>query len=204
MNNLTAEARPDKNGVIVTRWVKSGTSQSASPAGLPAPALALTPEAITAPEDNRASMGAELLDEYGWIKVSDGVNFRSLGEFQDPETASGSCWRVTSELIETVDFGAHGFDCTPTFANAQGDAEKDKINIEHYAVFLSSGDMVVDFTIRQFDPEAPFPLITDFSDWSERMRSHLGPNVELSVGELDEDDDYDEEDDEMVGAVVYF
>jgi hypothetical protein len=191
MSKLIPEARPDKNGTVVTRWVKGDGPIFGSTLNVPAPSI---------PRQPQDTVEDRMLSDLGTIiNVQDhgGRGTVYLKDMEDPEIASGNCWKITSEAIEMMDFHEYGLSGSPDFANAQGSAEKDGINIEHYAVFLSGpSETVVDFTIRQFDHEAPFPLITNFSDWSERMRSHLGPNVELSVGELDYDDDGWDEDEE--------
>lgn len=190
MTNLIPEARPDKNGTVVTRWVKGDGSKLSSTLTIPVPSL---------PSQQQETAEERMLSDMGEvINVQDhgGRGTVYLKDMADSEIASGNCWKITSEAIEMMDFYEYGLSGSPDFANAQGSAEKDGINIEHYAVFLSgASETVVDFTIRQFDPEAPFPLITTFAEWGDMMRSHLGPNVELSVGELDyDDDDWDEED----------
>lgn len=185
MSNLIPEQRVNKHGVTVTKWVRNIPASGSVPPAVARPSLP--------PVDEEPPLGAALLEEYGWIEISDGTDLKPLIEFSDPDTASGSCWRVTSELIETVDFSDYGFLETPDFANAVGNAAMDKINVEHYALFFGDSNTVIDFTVRQFDPELPFPLVTSFDEWSELMRHHLGNNVGLSVGELDDDGDDDDE-----------
>lgn len=192
MTHLIPEARPDKNGTVVTRWVKGDGPVFGNTLTVPAPSL---------PNQPQGSAEDRMLSDLGdVINVQDhgGRGTVYLKDMADSEIASGNCWKITSEAIEMIDFYEYGLSGSPDFANAQGSAEKDGINIEHYAVFLSgASETVVDFTIRQFDPEAPFPLITTFTEWAEMMRNHLGPNVELSVGELDYDDDGWDEEDEL-------
>jgi hypothetical protein len=188
MSNLIREPRTDKRGITVHRWVKEAASS-------PSPALAAAPPTLAPVNDSAASMGTEIIDAYEFLKISDGMELRTLREFSDPKIASGSCWRVTNELIESVDFSEYGYWSQPDWANAVGSATKDGINIEHYAAFFESEQMVLDYTIRQFDENLPFPLVTSFDEWSRLMRVHLGPNVDLSTGELDYDD-YDDEDED--------
>lgn len=87
--------------------------------------------------------------------------------YDDAQSASGQCWRVTELLVESFEvfewIGAdHANDPNGRF---------DKLGQygNHFAAYHQNSDLIVDYTFRQFDDSAPYPLICPKEEWIERL-----------------------------------
>lgn len=113
---------------------------------------------------NHASVGGD------WVTVAD---------MADPAIARNNCWATSNEVYENVDLEEYG----------QID-ELDIIGVEatgctHYAVYVANSEesVVIDFTARQFSPDAPFPFILPVDKWHAYMEHVTGRKLELSLGD---------------------
>lgn len=113
---------------------------------------------------NHAAVGAE------WVTVAD---------MADPAIARNNCWAASNEVYENVELEAY----------AQID-ELDIVGVEatgctHYAVYMANADeaVVLDFTARQFSPDAPFPFILPVDKWHAYMEHVTGRKMELVLGD---------------------
>lgn len=123
--------------------------------------------------------------------------------YDTPESASGQCWRVTDTLVDALGcFDWLGAD----HANEPVKRFKEIGQYgNHFAPYHIDSDTVVDFTFRQFDAEAPYPLVCSKQEWIERLaHAWEAPSVRTIIGwvGLDycednffEDGDYDSEED---------
>lgn len=87
--------------------------------------------------------------------------------YDTPASSSGQCWRVTEELTEALDcFEWLGADHTN---NPVKRFEEIGQYGNHFAAYYVDSDTVVDFTFRQFDKDAPYPLLCSKQEWIERL-----------------------------------
>ena len=113
---------------------------------------------------NHASVGPE------WVKVSD---------MSDPAIARNNCWAASNEIYENV--------ALESYAAID---EVDIVGVEaegcsHYAVYVANSEeaVVLDFTVRQFSPDAPFPFILPVNKWHAYMNHVTGRELTLSLGD---------------------
>lgn len=114
---------------------------------------------------NHASVGPE------WVKVFD---------MADPAIARNNCWAVSNEIYENLELDSY----------AAIVEEVDIVGVEaegcsHYAVYVANSDeaVVLDFTVRQFSPDAPFPFILPVDKWHAYMNHVTGRELTLSLGD---------------------
>lgn len=113
---------------------------------------------------NHAQVGDE------WVTVAD---------MADPAIARNNCWATSNEIYES----GH-------IENIVHVEEVDIVGVEspgctHYAVYLTDGEeeVVMDFTVRQFSPDAPFPYVVPLTTWHAYMKHITGLDMALSVGD---------------------
>lgn len=113
---------------------------------------------------NHAAVGPE------WVKVSD---------MAIPSFARNNCWAVSNEIYENVELDA--------YADV---AELDIVGVEatgctHYAVYAANAEeaVVIDFTVRQFSPDAPFPFVLPVDMWHAYMNHVTGRDMKLTLGD---------------------
>jgi hypothetical protein len=113
---------------------------------------------------NHSVQGAE------WVKVSDMTN---------PDIARNNCWVTSNEIYENVEL--------EEYANID---EVDIIGVEatgctHYAVYVANEteQVVIDFTARQFSPDAPFPFVMPVDKWHAYMEHVTGRELTISFGD---------------------
>lgn len=97
----------------------------------------------------------------------------SLSELSDSAGALNKCAFTSRTIAENADFSYLKEDTVATFTGIQSPAGN------HYGVLLSNvgdtdGGVIIDFTARQFDKSADFPLIMDCWDWQIWTESQLG------------------------------
>lgn len=114
---------------------------------------------------NHSSVGPE------WVTVAD---------MADPAIARNNCWATSGEIYEYTSLN--------TFADSV--EEIDIVGVEapgctHYAVYLanSTEQVVIDFTVRQFSPDAPFPFVLSLDSWHAYMQHVTNRELVLSIGE---------------------
>lgn len=107
-----------------------------------------------------------------------GPEWVTVAEMSDPDLARNNCWAVSNEIYENL--SAEGF----------GVDEVDIIGVEapgctHYAVVLMNANdsVVVDFTARQFSPDAPFPYIVPVKVWHAYLEHVTGRELTLTLGD---------------------
>ena len=89
-----------------------------------------------------------------------------LDEYSDPIEARGSCWTASNHVLTALNFDDAEFIYTQHFNDPQGRYIRLQQHSDHYAVFLTDTEQVIDYTLRQFDPGVPFPYIGTVEDWS--------------------------------------
>lgn len=97
----------------------------------------------------------------------------SLRDLRIPEIARNKCGITSKEIVANADLSFLKGSIAVTFTGIQSPAGN------HYGVLLSEtgdtyGGVIVDFTARQFDPSADFPLVMDCWEWQLWTESHLG------------------------------
>lgn len=97
----------------------------------------------------------------------------NLEAVQEPAEALNKCGFTARTIADTVDFSALTPGSEAVFTGIQSPAGN------HYAVLLreigdTSDGVILDFTARQFDPSADFPLVMNCWDWQVWTESHLG------------------------------
>lgn len=113
---------------------------------------------------NHAAVGPE------WVKVFD---------MADPSIARNNCWAVSNEIYENIEL--------ESYADIE---EVDIVGVEaegcsHYAVYVANSEeaVVLDFTVRQFSPDAPFPFILPVNKWHAYMNHVTGRDLTLALGD---------------------
>lgn len=104
----------------------------------------------------------------------------TVGDMANPTAARGNCWVTSNELYEIVAWESYA---TVDEVDIVGVEAK---GLTHYAVYLADQDekIVLDFTARQFSPDAPFPMIMPVATWHAYMKHVTGRNdLELVVGD---------------------
>lgn len=97
-----------------------------------------------------------------------------LADVMDPVTARNNCSRVSERIVDTLDFSSLMSGLTAKFTGIQSPRGN------HYAVLLSHVDLpeessvIVDFTAKQFDADANFPIIMDCWEWQVWVEDKLG------------------------------
>lgn len=97
-----------------------------------------------------------------------------LHDVMDPATARNRCSRVTEVIIDSLDFSSLSPGLTAKFTGIQSPGGN------HYAILISKegepeeNSVILDFTARQYDSEASFPLIMDCWEWQVWTESKLG------------------------------
>lgn len=143
-----------------------------------APLDITTPDPVMAEKLEYANSA---LDEYGDLSIADRSGARPggfpvhLNELGDPRLAQGNCWSITNEIIESVD--AYDLDASNLDMIAISD------RIDHVAVLCNDTDRywVVDYTIRQFNPDLPFPYVGTTDDWKATVEQVTGRTWEWFV-----------------------
>jgi len=108
-----------------------------------------------------------------------GGDWVTVADMADPAIARNNCWATSNEVYQNVEWEEYG----------QVD-EVDIVGVEatsctHYALYLANSEesVVVDFTARQFSPDAPFPFILPVDKWHAYMEHVTGRKLELSLGD---------------------
>lgn len=109
-----------------------------------------------------------------------GEEFVTISEMSKPKIARNNCWIVSNEIMEQLDLSEYATIDEVDMVGAAGSL------CSHYAVYLSRGteQVVLDFTARQFDSEAPFPYVVPLDVWYGYVKHVTGrPDLVLSIGE---------------------
>jgi hypothetical protein len=108
-----------------------------------------------------------------------GAKWVAVSDMADPDIARNNCWVTSNEIYENIDFSE--------FAETD---EVDIIGVEapgctHYAIYLANSEesIVLDFTARQFSPDAPFPFVLPVANWHAYMNHVTGREMVLSLGD---------------------
>lgn len=96
-------------------------------------------------------------------------DYVSLDDLSDPVAAGNNCFVTTNVLNDWLKRRGHA-----GFIEVEIVSEKGS----HWA--LRNGDMIVDFTFRQFDPDCEFPVVLNEVEWRSRVESFLGVSVSMS------------------------
>lgn len=124
----------------------------------------ITEDAADLDVANHSAHGAE------WVKVADMI---------DPDIARNNCWVTSNEIYENVEL--------EEYASID---EVDIIGVEatgctHYAVYVANQteQVVIDFTARQFSPDAPFPFVLPVDKWHAYMEHVTGRELTIAFGD---------------------
>lgn len=98
----------------------------------------------------------------------------NLKAVMDRSGSRNKCGFVAQTIADNVDFGSIAPGVSAQFTGIQSPTGN------HYAVLLSQAgesdynSVILDFTARQFDADADFPLVMDCWKWQEWTESRLG------------------------------
>lgn len=128
----------------------------------------------------RLSAARDVLAEYGDLEILDHSPARrdavQLSELGDPRLALGNCWAATNELIEQVgatELGAEWLD--------EITIRRRRLGGHHVALLAGDQDgyYVIDYTVRQFHPDFPFPYVAGVDEWLAKVASASGQRWEF-------------------------
>ncbi len=95
----------------------------------------------------------------------------TVADMADPSNASGRCYETAYTIVRS-DYLS---DCEVVVLGPQNGNVDDWW---HAAVYvpneLTGSGTVHDYTARQFDPNLPFPYVTDFDTWVDVIESKAG------------------------------
>lgn len=90
----------------------------------------------------------------------------SYDEMQDPFYAGGECYNVTYEIQDLVNWDER---MQVLYADHNNDVAGRHKRLQqcsdHYAVYLPGEDKVLDYTLRQFNPDTTFPFVGSVTEW---------------------------------------
>lgn len=130
----------------------------------------------------QVTAGADyVIAELGDMEFEDRNSFRNtavpLKSLTNPEIARNNCWTASNSILENVtaeDFGVDEL----TMVNLENEQE---YHTALYAVRNGEG-LVVDFTAKQFNPEAAFPMISTLAEWQSFVQERTGWKMSLTIG----------------------
>lgn len=139
------------------------------------PPLTLNAPDGSAPEEYARQRAADLLENhwdlelYDYSAEAEDDGFTELNRMAHPDTARGNCWSASGQIIElgADELGADSLQEIVIDSPGRG---------QHVAILAGyrNGTVVVDYTMRQFDPEAPFPWVGSPGDWEAAVGSATG------------------------------
>lgn len=87
-------------------------------------------------------------------------------EFQDPLVARGECYLTSRKIHELVNWDERTSLIQAEHLNDPvGRLKNLKQHSDHYAIHLPGEDKVLDYTLRQFDPDTSFPFVGTVTEW---------------------------------------
>lgn len=101
-----------------------------------------------------------------------------------PDVAAGKCYDASEEIIRISPKGVRdselqlaimkrmGIACAehPSYIDYEGDIAReitDRIRFTNHFAVVIDRNIVVDYTLRQFDGNAPYPFVGSFDEWGE-------------------------------------
>lgn len=126
-------------------------------------------------EERARHLAADLLENHWNLELydysagaEDGA-FTELNRMADPDTARGNCWSASGQVIElgAGELGAESLAEIVLSSPGHG---------QHVAILAGyrDGMVVVDYTMRQFNAEAPFPWVGSPGEWEAAVGSATG------------------------------
>ena len=92
---------------------------------------------------------------------------------KDPKSATGQC-HIETERVRSM-LALCGVQTKIMYAENRKTAVEVFNNTgqhsNHYAIYLEGSCRVIDFTMRQFDPDSPFPFVGTQREWKDKLRS---------------------------------
>lgn len=89
--------------------------------------------------------------------------------FQVASNASGYCRITTEKLGERLDWT----DVEMIYTNHNNDPDGRYLRLQqysdHFALYIPEEGLVLDYTMRQFDPATPFPYVGTVDAWKELL-----------------------------------
>lgn len=103
--------------------------------------------------------------------------------YASPAVAKGKCWSISEDICEKLAWTdimyihcAHDNDPDTRFITLGQHSD-------HYAVYHEDTNTVIDYTLRQFDPNTPFPFVGSPAQWLDVLeRSWEAPNLRAAIG----------------------
>lgn len=133
--------------------------------------------------ESQVAAGADyVMSEFNELQIMNqnpdvGGQFIMLQDLKEPSVARQNSWAVTSELLESTTSGDFGVD-ELTMVNLESPSHT------HTALYaVKDGEsLVIDFTARQFDSQAAFPMVAKPSEWRRFVNSKTGSKAKVVVG----------------------
>lgn len=106
-----------------------------------------------------------------YIEEIMGLCGSQFDKYQDPDEARGWCLIATEDLGRLV--GWDGVEAV--YTNHHNDPSGRYIQYhqhsDHYALYVVEDELVLDFTMRQFDSVSPFPFIGTVEQWKIKLET---------------------------------
>lgn len=104
-------------------------------------------------------------------------------QYDTPEKSSGKCLHLTNVILDSL---GYVMDLGIAFACSTGDIA----NVErryysnHFAIMMdiNGRQMVIDFTLRQFDPNASYPAILTIEEWAKVLSIPWNGFINVETG----------------------
>lgn len=117
------------------------------------------------------SLSPHILEACGDVFIND---VHTIREMDTPERALGNCGFVAEKVIEATEDAVFLQGLKTTYTGIQTPSGN------HFAVLVSKDGLpeeksvILDFTARQFDKDAPFPLVMDCWEWQVWVEGKIG------------------------------
>lgn len=93
-------------------------------------------------------------------------------EFEDKDKAKGECCVTTEAIRALTNWDPRGSTIEAHHWNdPDGRWFEYGQHSDHFAVYIKSEDLVVDYTLRQFDETTPFPFVGKLKKWKKILRT---------------------------------
>ncbi len=90
-------------------------------------------------------------------------------KFQVPTRAAGQCRIVTEELGDMLNWTDVEIIYTTHYNDPAGRYHKLQQHSDHFALYIHEEGLVLDYTMRQFDPATPFPYVGTIDAWKDLL-----------------------------------
>lgn len=90
-------------------------------------------------------------------------------KFQIPSVASGYCRVVTEKLGEMLNWTDVEIIYTKHHNDPDGRYHRLNQYSDHFALYIPEEGLILDYTMRQFDPATPFPYVGTVDAWKDLL-----------------------------------